>query len=306
MTAPDPRELRSAFGRFMTGVTIVTSLDADGKPAGFTANSFSSVSLDPPLLSVCPGRFLSTFPVFAACDRFAVSILAEGQEGISNTFASYKGDRFARTPWTPDAQGIPLIDGAVAQFSCTTHARVEAGDHIILIGEVTALRQSDRPGLGYLGGQYFSLGLEREARDPARTNICGAIVEREGTVLLEPTPKGYALPETCLTDHSALRKSLAADLARRGLDARLGQVYSVYDDTRSGTHYAYLLATAAPGPTPPGFDAVPIADLAGARFATPATARMLARFAEEAASRAFTLYLGDTEAGDIHSHPERP
>ena len=94
MTPPDPRALRDAFGSFMTGVTVVTALGPDGNPVGFTANSFSSVSLDPPLLLVCPGKFLSSFEVFANCTHFAVNILAEGQEAGANTCASVKCDRF--------------------------------------------------------------------------------------------------------------------------------------------------------------------------------------------------------------------
>ena len=84
----DPKALRGAFSRFMTGVTVVTSLTPKGEPVGFTANSFASVSLDPPLLLVCPGNHLSSFEVFQSATRFGVSILAEGQEEISNMFAS--------------------------------------------------------------------------------------------------------------------------------------------------------------------------------------------------------------------------
>ena len=76
MSTPDPRALRDAFGAFITGVTVVTTLDGGGTPVGFTANSFTSVSLDPPLLLVCPGRALSSFPVFQDCRHFAVSVLA--------------------------------------------------------------------------------------------------------------------------------------------------------------------------------------------------------------------------------------
>lgn len=81
MTQFDPRDLRSAFGRFMTGVTVVTARAPDGTSVGFTANSFTSVSMDPPLLLVCPGKFLSSYQTFAECTDFAISILAEGQEG---------------------------------------------------------------------------------------------------------------------------------------------------------------------------------------------------------------------------------
>jgi len=96
MTTLDPRALRNAFGSFMTGVTVITSRDASGAPVGFTANSFTSVSLDPPLLLVCPGKFLSSYDAFTNCSHFAVNVLAEGQEEVSNTFAGYKGDRFAK------------------------------------------------------------------------------------------------------------------------------------------------------------------------------------------------------------------
>jgi len=154
----DPRTLRDAFGRFMTGVTVVTTLDEDGSPVGFTANSFSSVSLDPPLLLVCPGRFLSSYEAFAWCDRFCVSVLSEDQTVAANTFAGFKGDRFARVSHTRDDHGVPLLCGAIARFSCQTHQVVPAGDHALLIGEVTSFDQTDAAGLGYVGGQFFSLG----------------------------------------------------------------------------------------------------------------------------------------------------
>ena len=111
MTAQDQRALRDAFGSFITGVTVITTVDGSGQPVGFTANSFSSVSLDPPLLLVCPGRFLTSFPLFEACSFFAVSVLAEGQEDVANIFASFRGDRFAKAAWHPDRHGVPLIEG---------------------------------------------------------------------------------------------------------------------------------------------------------------------------------------------------
>ena len=162
MTTPDPTVLREAFGQFPTGVTVVTALAVSGKPVGFTANSFSSVSLDPPLLLVCPGRSMSCFSIFETCRHFAVNVLAEGQQDISNKFARYQGDRFSEIPWRQDATGMPLIDGAAVQFSCTTHKAVDAGDHIILIGEIDAVVLSERPGLVFVSGGYLSLGHERE------------------------------------------------------------------------------------------------------------------------------------------------
>lgn len=157
MSEINPRALRNAFGSFMTGVTVVTTRAHDGTPVGFTANSFASVSLDPPLLLVCPGKFLSCFEMFQNAEHFAVSVLAAGQEDISTTFASFKGDRFARVAHDPDLHGVPLIRGAAAQFSCRKWQAVPAGDHSVLLGRVIAFDHTGNPGLGYGGGRYFSM-----------------------------------------------------------------------------------------------------------------------------------------------------
>lgn len=307
MSALDPRALRDAFGRFMTGVTVVTTRGADGAPVGFTANSFSSVSLDPPLLLVCPGRFLSSFETFRTCETFAVSVLAEGQQEVSNTFASFKGDRFARIAHNVDCHGIPVIDGAVARFSCRTHRVVEAGDHVVLLGEVAEFDARDLPGLGYLGGQYFSLGLERRARE-ARASFAGAILQLGDRVLLEKTDSGVRPTQMAQAERHGVSEGLARHLAGLGYAAKIGPVYSVFDDPESGVQYAYLLATAAAadaGPAAPGLAAVPISDLTELTYTTPAIAAMMRRFAREAQTRDFTLYLGDVTSGDTHVLSER-
>lgn len=306
MTQFDPRDLRSAFGRFMTGVTVVTARAPDGTPVGFTANSFTSVSMDPPLLLVCPGKFLSSYQTFAECSDFAISILAEGQEEVATTFASFKGDRFAKVPHRISADGLPLIDGAIATFTCRTHSATEAGDHLVLIGEVTSYDTTQGRGLGYANGQFFSLGLERAARDPAaKKNMCGAVLRYLDCVLMLQTDDGYQLPAMTVSDKVGLRDGLAADLAARHVDADLGPVYSVYEDTRSGTHHSWLLTKVASVESRSGFVPVPIADLPTTRFAVAAEGRMLARFAQETRTRDFTLYLGNAESGEVHSYSER-
>lgn len=305
MTALDPRALRTAFGRFMTGVTVVTTCAPDGTPHGFTANSFSSVSLDPPLLLVCPGKFLSSFQVFADCTHFAVSILAEGQKDISNTFAGFKGDRFAQVRHGPDRNGVPLIDGAVAQFSCTTWQSLPAGDHQVLIGRVTEFNQTDAPGLGYVGGRYFGLGLERAAMDQSDSqSICGVIIAQGDCVLLERTPHGYRPPQATVTDRGRVRRDLQDALLAQGLPVDLGPAYSVYDDADSRNHHTYFLAssTAAPGE---GIEAVPVTSLKTLTYTTPAIAEMMTRYALECRTRGFGLYIGDATRGDVHSLTER-
>ncbi len=306
MTDLDPRALRDAFGSFMTGVTVITTVRADGTPVGFTANSFSSVSMDPPLLLVCPGKYLSNYDSFATCTRFAVNILSEGQEEVSNTFSGFKGDRFAMTPHTLNGDGVPLIDGAVAQFSCKTSQALPAGDHCILIGEVTAFRHAGGPGLGYAGGQYFSLGLERAAFDQSSgAAICGAIVEDGDHVLLERTTQGLRPPQCSSPHRGRLIADLHQTLSDKGIRVDLGQAYSVFEGRRDRSHHSYFLATATDIKPHADILRVAVTDLSDQAFTTPAIAHMLHRFAREAQSRSFALYLGDTEDGAIQHNPKR-
>lgn len=303
MTALDPRALRSAFGSFMTGVTVVTAKAADGTPIGFTANSFSSVSIDPPLLLVCPGKFLSSYSSFADCTRFAVNVLAEGQEDIANTFASYKGDRFARVAHHADALGNIMIDGALTQFSCTTHRTIEAGDHSILVGEVRAVTAGTGRGLGYVSGQYFSLGLERAALDPSGGKVLGgAIITRDDMVLLDRNEEGYCPPRVTSEDRVHLLKTLEQSLERRGQPVRLGPAYSVFDD--GATHSSYFLATSCADGAGP-FEAHGVRDLPNLKFSSAAIQDMMMRFATEAKTRSFGLYIGDAHRGDVHYPRER-
>ncbi|MBE1283666.1 MAG: flavin reductase [Rhodobacteraceae bacterium] len=303
MTNLDPRDLRTAFGSFMTGVTVVTALDADGTPFGFTANSFSSVSLDPPLLLVCPGRFLSSFLVFEACSHFAISVLAEGQEDVSNTFARFKGDRFAQVETQTDQNSVPFVAGAAARFSCKTAQVVPAGDHIVLMGQVQEFECSGKPGLGYANGQYFSLGLERAASATDKTglrSVAGAIIERDGQVLLQDTPHGLAPPQLDVQGRAGVRDSLGAHLNGLGLNIMLDRAYSVFDDQSAGVHYTYFLARAEDDTTPASARYVPITDLPNQTFCSPAHASMLTRFALEHQTQSFGLYVGDEHGGDIH------
>lgn len=153
-TDEDRRALRIAFGAFMTGVTIVTTMDGD-VPVGLTANSFTSVSLAPPLLLVCIARTSLSLPAFQQSKGFAVNILAKGQKALSNRFARPSDDRFQDVAWHSGPIGNPILDGACGWFDCRHHDQVEAGDHIILIGHVHGF---DHPGgepLGYARGDYF-------------------------------------------------------------------------------------------------------------------------------------------------------
>ena len=184
MTLPDPRALRSAFGTFMTGVTVVTSLDGNGNPVGFTANSFSSVSLDPPLLLVCLAKSSSNYDTLTQAKGFAVNVLSAEQTDVSNTFARPVDDRFASVDWKTGPFGSPVLNEVSAWFDCSMHSTVEAGDHVILIGRVYAFDSTPAPGLGYVRGAYVTPSIGEELLASGTDLIVSAIILRDSHVLL--------------------------------------------------------------------------------------------------------------------------
>lgn len=302
----DPRALRNAFGAYPTGVTVVTTMADAGIPVGFTANSFSSVSLDPPMLLVCPAKTLASFAVFEGCARFAVNVLAEGQEEVANVFAGFKGDRFAQVAWRPDAAGMPTIDGTAASFSCRTASVVPAGDHVILLGTVEAFSHGGARGLGYAAGRYFSLGLERaaaEAPQKGRLSYAGAIVLAGDAVLLMPDGDGWAPPQIRLDPGVSPRTALADRFAELGIDVALGNTYSIYDG-RQGEHFTFFLARAAEGAACGTGRFVPLDELSDTAVASPAERAMLDRFVRETRAQAYGFYVGDSVTGYVHAMPD--
>lgn len=150
----DARALRNAFGAFATGVTVVTGCAADGTRVGLTANSLTSVSLDPPLLLFCPALAASALPALKATARFVVNILAVDQRDVANAFTKKGIDRFAGATWD-DWDGLPVLQGALANFACSFFAEHDGGDHAVVIGRVERLRMlPDSDPLLYFKGAY--------------------------------------------------------------------------------------------------------------------------------------------------------
>jgi flavin reductase (DIM6/NTAB) family NADH-FMN oxidoreductase RutF/DNA-binding IclR family transcriptional regulator len=135
----DGQKFRQVLGHFPTGVAVVTGMDADGSPAGMAVGSFSSVSLDPPLVAFMPDRSSTSWPRFRDAGSFCVNILGAEQESVCRTFASRGGDKFADLSWQPAGSGAPLLDGVLAWIDCDTEVVHEAGDHYIVIGRVRDL-----------------------------------------------------------------------------------------------------------------------------------------------------------------------
>ncbi|HVR92165.1 MAG TPA: alpha/beta fold hydrolase [Novosphingobium sp.] len=154
----DARTLRDALGCFSTGVTIVTAQGPDGTPIGLTANSFTSVSLDPPLLLVCIANNASSAAILKAATHFAVNVLQIGQQPTSNRFAGKGEDRFGQTEWHQGETGAPVLTGSLGTFECQRHAVHEGGDHFILVGEVVRAEfEPRRDPLLYFRGKYRRL-----------------------------------------------------------------------------------------------------------------------------------------------------
>ena len=163
--AIDPSDFRRALSRFASGVTAVTTRDAEGRPLGLTVTAFSSVSLEPPLVLVCVDERSEAHAGFAQSGVFGVSILSEEQEAVSRRFAWGGATKFAETETVGGSLGVPLVVGALAHLECRVVAAHPAGDHVVYVGEIVAM--STRPGrpLLYCQGRYRH--LDPDEGDPA-------------------------------------------------------------------------------------------------------------------------------------------
>ncbi|MEU7769265.1 flavin reductase [Nocardia sp. NPDC049190] len=150
----DLRDLRHALGQYATGVTVVTTRAPDGRKVGVTANSFTSVSLDPPLIAWCPAKKAPSLPDLMAAHHFAVNVLAADQHQLSRQFATPAVDKFAGVKYHDGIAGIPLLDRAIARFQCRTVQHVDAGDHVIFIAEVEQFDTAKGAPLVFHSGAY--------------------------------------------------------------------------------------------------------------------------------------------------------
>ena len=165
---PDPDNLsefdtlafRRALGMFATGITVVTALDHEGKPIGLTINSFSSISLTPPIVAWSLARHLPLLPDFERCERYAINVLASHQQPLSKRFASRANDKFDELEITEGLGGVPLLPGCLAWFECHNGIRYDGGDHLIFLGQVERFRQGEGEALIYYGGRYRYLSVE--------------------------------------------------------------------------------------------------------------------------------------------------
>lgn len=150
-------EFRRACGRFATGVTIATVLDPAGEPHGLTVNSFTSVSLEPPLISICIGYAVGTIEPFRKVNFFGINVLTDRQQTLSERFAMRGQDRFDGLLWEQGTTGVPLLPGSLAQIECAVYRRIPLGDHEMFVGEMLRAQVMEGTPLLYFASEYRKL-----------------------------------------------------------------------------------------------------------------------------------------------------
>jgi flavin reductase (DIM6/NTAB) family NADH-FMN oxidoreductase RutF len=158
LPVPAPQALRTALGRFATGVAIITCVDPAGQRIGLTANSFSALSLDPPLVLWSLRRSSPSLPAFGVAAHFAVNVLAESQVELSRRFASQVADKFTQGHWAPGIGGAPVLTGCAAVFECATERELDGGDHALFVGRVLRISDVGVAPLLFQGGHYRMVG----------------------------------------------------------------------------------------------------------------------------------------------------
>ncbi len=166
----DPLRLRSALGSFVTGVTVVTTRNADGEPVGLTVNSFNTVSLSPPLILWSLSLHAASFDAFVQANHFVVNVLAADQIPVSEAFAKTGGDKFSNVAWCNTVADMPRLEGTAATLTCRNAQRFSGGDHLIFIGEVVSFEKSERPPLVYANGKYTRLSDTASAKQSGKTS----------------------------------------------------------------------------------------------------------------------------------------
>jgi len=307
MNKDKTRNLRQALGSFPTGVTVVSCLDKNKNPLGFTANSFTSVSLDPQLISICIDKESFNIDSFSITKHFAVSVLSEDQQSISTTFATPNEDRFQNVEWRTEDTGSPIIENAVAWFDCNTRQVIDAGDHLILIGEIIAFDSSPRTPLMYLRGNYVNLGLEQKmllAMENENTKIVvGAIIEWHKKVFLlkDKTNNSLYFPSASRLGHIDDNDSLLGILKNLKISINEHYLFSVFEKAEDKTSLIYYRAQVKEALEDMDDYFYPFDDIPFDKLSDEASRIMLKRYIKERELNAFGIFVGKESEGKVEA-----
>jgi len=297
----DNLEYRKTLGKFVTGVTIITTCEKDGTPRGFTANSFTSVSLEPPLILICIGDFNEGLELFKNSEYFAVNILNEEQVDISNLFAQPVKNKFEEIKWSNSKFGVPIIKGALAWLECKNFDQKRSGDHLILIGNVKNFHNEGGYPLAYYNGNYISFNNETSlvnAMEKDSKTIIGAIIEKNNSILFFDDSKNNILKLPVIGENGEPSNTtkLVNKYSNIGLKMRLDFVYSVYEDKRLDAVCIYYRSK-GDETIPKGYKYVKFNDINWEKIKDKALVIMLKRYIEEANQGDFAVYMGNETTG---------
>ncbi|ANF58777.1 flavin reductase [Halotalea alkalilenta] len=300
--AIDPGALRQAFGTFATGVTVITTHDDDGQPRGMTANSFTSVSLNPPLLLVCVGKSALSYSAFSSSECFAVNLLHEGQADVSATFASKSPDKFKTVKHDTVHTGAPILLDSLSWFDCTVDQRIDAGDHLVLIGQVRAFGTSAKMPLCFCRGSYASINEPLPAKWlDSHGMISGYLIESDGSILFRADGKGgWELPA------SGRSRGNAELLVEQGSLTLLPDatfLYSVFDvdDIDPGylVYRAQLDTDCSLRELPDSLRFFPIEQLPYELMPSNELRSVVRRYVRERKDQRFSIYMGSSDGGRV-------
>ncbi|RMI28290.1 3-hydroxy-9,10-secoandrosta-1,3,5(10)-triene-9,17-dione monooxygenase reductase subunit [Nocardia stercoris] len=176
LPAIDPRQFRNVVGQFCTGITVITTFDGEGEaktPIGFACQSFSSLSLNPPLVLFCPTKESRSWAAIERNGSFAVNMLAEEQQPVCARFGSREPDKFAGVDWHTSELDLPVLDGSLATMQCTVDNVLDGGDHYIVVGRVLTLSETTADGrpLLFYRGQYTGIEPDKTTPAPWRADL---------------------------------------------------------------------------------------------------------------------------------------
>ncbi len=311
MNQSTQQDLRQILGKFLTGVTVVTTIDQHDVPVGFTANSFTSVSLDPPLILVCLAQSAGLASVFRRATSFAINILSVDQEVISNGFARKDADRFAQVAWQQKVTGSPVIEGCAAWLDCEMYEKIIAGDHVILIGKILDAEKMALYPLGYYQGRYCAIDLPEETlslleRRKSVHSTTGILVDHDDQLLfIEQSDGRFDVPRA-EPGGEGDESRINAAMTKLGIEVHNKVLFSVVEGRHHQRISIYYRCNVEPGEPLPStakyfkMEALPIDQLA-----RPDLAHVLKRYLEEKNSGQFGIYVGDEHQGHIEQIAER-
>jgi len=306
MTAPqiDQRALRDALGAFATGVTIVTTRDADGQPRGLTANSFVSISLDPPLVAVSIGYTAQSYAAFRNCEKFAIHVLQEDQLELARRFASRTPDKFAGLEFDATASDVPVLPGCHARFECRNFQTIDLGDHVMLVGEVYDSELADMTPLIFHRGKFVTLSPVKDVDlgdETARVRVGWLLENANGEILLEQTADSkWALPSRVVSPN-ALEARDSESVAVAGITASYEErlLYSIFPIGPGDRMELVYRAHATDVPEGGSIRAFALEDLPLQNLQRKEEASVFDRFRRERVLGRYGIYAPDSAGGQV-------